>query len=52
MKTFFKVIFSRQIVSRAMRIAWVVGTMLNLINQGEAIMAGAGISCRNSHFKK
>lgn len=44
MKTFFNVIFSRQIVSSAMRIALVVGTVLNLINQGEAIMAGAGIS--------
>jgi hypothetical protein len=36
--------FSRPIVSAALRIALVVGTVLNVINQGPAIFSGEGPS--------
>jgi hypothetical protein len=35
---------SRKIVFNALRISMVVGTVLNLINQGAAIMSWSGIS--------
>jgi len=44
MRTFFKTACSRRIVMNALRIAVVVGTVLNLVNQGQAIMAGFGVS--------
>lgn len=34
----------RHILQNALRIALVVGTILNAVNQGQAIFAGAGIS--------
>lgn len=44
MRRLFQVACSRRIVINSLRIAVVVGTVLNLVNQGEAIIAGAGIS--------
>lgn len=35
---------SRKIAGNALRISLVVGTVLNLINQGAAIFSGSGIS--------
>jgi hypothetical protein len=35
---------SRHVAANALRIALVVGTVLNLINQGEAVLSGDGIS--------
>lgn len=35
---------SRRIALNALRISLVVGTVLNLINQGDAIFAGAAVS--------
>jgi hypothetical protein len=35
---------SRPIIVNSIRIALVVGTLLNLINQGEALLAWSGIS--------
>lgn len=44
MRALFQVACSARIVKSAMRIALVVGTILNLVNQGGAILAGSGIS--------
>lgn len=41
---FFALFFSARIARNAVRIALVVGTLLNLINQGEAILYGPGVS--------
>jgi hypothetical protein len=41
---FLAVACSRRIVVNALRISLVVGTVLNLINQGAAILAWSGIS--------
>ncbi len=40
MKAFLQLVCSARIVQSALRIAFVVGTVLNLINQGGAILAG------------
>lgn len=37
------VIFERGIVRRSLAVAVVVGTILNFINQGDALIAGAGL---------
>ncbi|MDO8319923.1 nitrate/nitrite transporter NrtS [Rhodoferax sp.] len=44
MRTLLQVACSGRIVKNALRIALVVGSILNLINQGSAIVAGSGIS--------
>lgn len=44
MRALFQVACSGRIVKNAMRIALVVGTILNLVNQGGAILAGNGVS--------
>jgi len=44
MRALFQVACSARIVKNAIRIALVVGTILNLVNQGGAILAGSGIS--------
>lgn len=44
MQRFWSVAVQKHIVVNACRIALVVGTVLNLINQGEAIFAYNGIS--------
>jgi hypothetical protein len=44
MRALLKAACSGQIVRNALRIALVVGTVLNLINQGSAILAASGIS--------
>ena len=44
MRSLFQVACSGKIVKNSLRIALVVGSILNLVNQGGAILAGAGIS--------
>lgn len=44
MKTFLQIVCSVRIAQSALRIALVVGTVLNLVNQGGAILIGIGIS--------
>ena len=44
MQSFWSSAVQKHIVVNACRIALVVGTVLNLINQGDAILAGQGIS--------
>lgn len=44
MRRLFQVACSRKIVINSLRIAVVVGSVLNLVNQGGTIIAGAGIS--------
>lgn len=44
MRTLFQAACSSKIVKNSLRIALVVGSILNLVNQGSAIMAGTGIS--------
>lgn len=44
MRSLFQVACSGKIVKNSLRIALVVGSILNLVNQGSAILAGAGIS--------
>ena len=44
MHRFWSAAMQRHIVINACRIALVVGTALNLINQGDAILAGHGIA--------
>lgn len=44
MRRLLRAACSRRIVENALRIALVVGTVLNLVNQGDAILAGAGVS--------
>lgn len=44
MRNFFRIACSRRIVMNALRIALLVGSVLNLVNQGEAILAGSGVS--------
>lgn len=44
MRRLFLVACSRRIAINSLRIALVVGTVLNLVNQGGAIMAGTDIS--------
>lgn len=41
MKDWLEIAFSRQIVMRAMKIAFIVGTILVAINQGDAILDGS-----------
>lgn len=44
MRELFKTACSGKIVKNSLRIAFVVGTILNLVNQGSAILSGTGIS--------
>jgi len=44
MRALFQAACSGPIVKNSLRIACVVGTILNLINQGSAILAASGIS--------
>lgn len=44
MRQLLQVACSRRIVINALKIALVVGTVLNIINQGNAIAANAGVS--------
>jgi hypothetical protein len=44
MRELFKAACSGKIVKNSLRIALVVGSILNLVNQGSAILAGTGIS--------
>jgi hypothetical protein len=44
MRTLFQTTCSGKIVKNSLRIALVVGSILNLVNQGDAILAGAGVS--------
>lgn len=43
-KSILKLAFCRQTIFNALPLAIVVGTVLNLINQGERMLAGNGIS--------
>ena len=36
--------FSRPVVRQSLAVAAVVGTLLNCVNQGEALLGGAGVS--------
>ncbi|MHB1676193.1 MAG: nitrate/nitrite transporter NrtS [Sulfuriferula sp.] len=47
MKYFLQIVCSVRIVQNSLRIALVVGTVLNLINQGGSILTGKGISWFN-----
>lgn len=42
-RRFFRVMASARIVGNAARVSLVVGTMLNLINQGDYLFAGRGV---------
>ncbi|PKO62278.1 MAG: hypothetical protein CVU24_04790 [Betaproteobacteria bacterium HGW-Betaproteobacteria-18] len=44
MRTLFQAACSGKIVKSSLRIALVVGSILNLVNQGSAILAGTDIS--------
>lgn len=44
MRTLIQTACSAKIVKSSLRIALVVGSILNLVNQGSAILAGTGIS--------
>jgi len=44
MTTFFKVAMSRHIVINALKISLVVGSLLNLVNQGGNMLHGVTIS--------
>lgn len=44
MRRLFQVACSRRIAKNSLRISLVVGGVLNVINQSEAIMAGEGVS--------
>jgi len=44
MTRFVKISLSRHIVLASFKIALVVGTLLNLVNQGEALLSGSTIS--------
>lgn len=44
MRSLVQVACSGKIVKNSLRIALVVGSILNLVNQGSAILAGTGIS--------
>ncbi len=44
MRTLFQTACSGKIVKNSLRIALVVGSILNLVNQGDAILAGTGVS--------
>jgi hypothetical protein len=44
MKIFLQLVCSARIAQNASRVALVVGTVLNLINQGGAILAGSSVA--------
>lgn len=44
MRTLFQTACSSKIVKNSLRIALVVGSILNLVNQGGSILSGTGIS--------
>ena len=44
MQDFWRLAFSRRIIVNAIKVALTVGTVLNLINQGEAFLHWSGIS--------
>ena len=46
-RRFFRAMSSRKIVCNALKVSVVVGTALNLINQGEYLMAGQGLMMGN-----
>lgn len=47
MKAFLQVVFSARIARSALRVALVVGTALNIINQGQSILSGNQVDwCR------
>lgn len=43
-QTFVKILFRRHIVRNALGVSFVVGTLLNIINQGAAIVNGLEIA--------
>lgn len=43
-KSILKLTFCRRTAYNALPLAMVVGTILNLINQGERVLAGTGVS--------
>ena len=45
---FFRVMASRKIVGNGVKVSLVVGSMLNLINQGEYMLAGQGMMIGNA----
>ena len=44
MKNLLRAARSRKVVVNALRVSFVVGSILNLINQGSALLSGSGIS--------
>ncbi|MDP3844386.1 MAG: nitrate/nitrite transporter NrtS [Oxalobacteraceae bacterium] len=44
MRSFLRIVCSARIAHSALRVALVVGTVLNLVNQSGAILVGIGIS--------
>lgn len=46
-RRFFRVMASAKIVGNAVRVSLVVGTILNLINQGDYFLAGHGVMFGN-----
>lgn len=44
MRNLIQIASTKTVIMPSLRIAAVVGTVLNLINQGEVVMAGEGIS--------
>lgn len=44
MRSFLQAACSRRIVMSALRIALVVGSVLNIVNQGETLLAGGRLS--------
>jgi hypothetical protein len=50
MKRFVSVLFSKKIVVASVKISLVVGTLLNLVNQGEAIVGEDYISWSHVFF--
>ena len=47
-RRFFRVMVSPKIVGNGVKVSLVVGTMLNLINQGEYLLAGHGVMIGNA----
>ena len=45
---FFRVMASPKIAGNAAKVSLVVGTMLNLVNQGEYLLAGQGMMIGNA----
>jgi len=45
---FFRVMISPKIAGNGIKVSFVVGTLLNLINQGEYLLAGHGVMIGNA----